>query len=244
MTPVPVGLDACRAALGPDFVRPFVSRLELMGVDVVRLAELGTAYSFRVGDRAVIAVPASGNWFNENFGLAHELAHLSLGHEGITPGGDGVDEAEREANAFAAELLMPEAAVRAHDWRELPPTSVADLVWQWGVSTQALATRLSSLRVPVSEGVRELLALKTQALLRRHWAGGRHGDPITERMAAASARHFPEWLQQAHLDRIAAGTLRKDTLAWMLDVAPERLEVEEPETPDPLGRADLMDLLG
>lgn len=243
MTPVPADVEACRTALGQGFVRPFIQRLEAMGVDVVRVVELSTAYSFRIGDRAVIAIPASGNWFHENFGLAHELAHLSLSHEGIHPGHGEIESAEREANQFAAELLMPEAMVRAVDWAVMEPGRLATLVWEWGISTKALATRLASLHIPTSPAVDELLQLKTQALLRRHWARHQPGDPISERMVAASARHFPEWLQQAHLDRIATGALHKNTLAWMLDVDPEGLEVEEPEPSEPPSDDELLGLM-
>ena len=70
-----------REILGDDFVRPFADRLEKrLGVDVVRVAELSTAYSFTIGSRAVIAVPGTGNWFRENWDIAHELGHLIEGH--------------------------------------------------------------------------------------------------------------------------------------------------------------------
>ncbi|HYU86850.1 MAG TPA: DNA-binding protein, partial [Kribbellaceae bacterium] len=63
-----------REALGLDFVRPLADRLQrVLDVDVVRVADLSTAYSFTIGGRSVIAVPATGNWFFENWSMAHEL---------------------------------------------------------------------------------------------------------------------------------------------------------------------------
>lgn len=49
-------------------------------------------------------------------------------------------------------------------------------------------------------------------------------------MSDASARSFPNWLKDVHLEGIAGGRLQKRTLAWMLGVDPEALEVDEPQT--------------
>ncbi len=56
--------------------------------------------------RAVILLGPSERPGRRRFTLAHELGHVLLEHDG-----DG-DAREREANAFAAELLMPRALVR------------------------------------------------------------------------------------------------------------------------------------
>ncbi len=84
-----------------------------------------TARLVRVGDRATIRVterlrhPGA-----RRFSIAHELGHLVLGHEEplrrLCEGGtaesrlarESAHQLETEANAFAAELLMPEALVR------------------------------------------------------------------------------------------------------------------------------------
>lgn len=240
---LPADGAATAAALGDGFVRPFVARLEALGVDVVRVAELSTSYSFTLAGRRIIALNASGNWFRENWSLAHELGHLVLGHEGVMPGSARLNAAEREANAFAADLLMPAGRVRAVAWAEAPLDRVAGLVWEWGVSTEALKNRLATLGVPVGDAVADVLTLTTQALLHRH---GRPdiGQEITARMNAAATRRFPQWLSEAHLERIAAGELGKGTLAWMLGVDAATLEVDDPAPPAPIPAEELDQLLG
>ncbi|QIN84644.1 ImmA/IrrE family metallo-endopeptidase [Rubrobacter tropicus] len=92
------------------------------------------------------------------FTIAHELGHLALGH--LHGGEMVVDETvrgrsprEREANAFAAGLLMPEAGV-ADGWQRLErrlgqrPSPIDWIVWlaaSFGVSDQAAAYRLVNL---------------------------------------------------------------------------------------------------
>lgn len=63
-------------------------------------------------------------------------------------------------------------------------------------------------------------------------------------MDAAATRRFPLALQEAHLALIARGSLPKSTLAWMLDVDEDSLEVDEPAPPKPMGSAELAAVLG
>lgn len=218
-----------RAALGEDFVRPFADRLESrLGVDVVRAAGLSTAYSFALGGRHVIALPATGNWFRENWSMAHELGHLVRGHHDQGLSETEWDRHEATANAFAADLLLPREALAAIDWDSLDAAGLAYLVWQWGVSTDALARRLNALNDGVPDVVREWAGQATQRLLRRHWPSDSGKDEITLRMDTAAQRRFPLALQDAHLKGIASGILGKGTLAWMLGIDPHALEVDIP----------------
>lgn len=95
-----------------------------------------TARLVRVANRATIRVserlrhPGA-----RRFSIAHELGHLLLGHEEplarlcgpeapvTSPKGSHGSQRETEANAFAAELLMPEALVRRRC--EVSPVSLA-----------------------------------------------------------------------------------------------------------------------
>ena len=96
----------------------------------------------------------------------------------------------------------------------------------------------------MSPPVADAVLLSTQKLLRRHWTGARYGDPITQRMTEAGGRRFPSWLKAAHLEQIAAGAIGKGTLAWMLEVSADALEVDEPAPAEELDDIDLDKLLG
>jgi Zn-dependent peptidase ImmA (M78 family)/transcriptional regulator with XRE-family HTH domain len=222
-----------RESLGHDFVRPFAERLEkLLGVGVVRVAELSTAYSLTVGGRPVVAVPATGNWFRENWDIAHELGHLIKGHhdEGLTQ--SDADQHESAANAFAAELLLPAADLKSMKWDSIGDDELAALVWSLGVSIDALCRRLSAVLGYTPKRVAHWAAHPTQRLLRQHPPTDSELDEITLRMDAASQRRFPLGLQEAHLGRVASGAISKATLAWMLGIDAAMLEVDSPDIPE------------
>jgi Zn-dependent peptidase ImmA (M78 family) len=242
--PVPTTPDAMRAALGDGFVRPLADRVEQrLGIDIIRLPQLSTCYSFAVDGRLVIAVDAVGNWFRENFGIAHELGHLARGHhdEISVP-----DRHEATANGFAAELLMPEATIRAEDWEGIEPGRLASVVWSYGVSTKALVHRLDALGLARAAIVDEWSEQSTQKLLRRHLRlpAGPDEDEITARMTEAATRRFPLALRNAHVKRIASGEIGKGALAWMLHVDPDSLEVDVPPAQSAVDPETLGDALG
>jgi Zn-dependent peptidase ImmA (M78 family)/transcriptional regulator with XRE-family HTH domain len=71
--------------------------------------------------------------------LAHELGHLVLHSAAV-----GTDDVEAEANAFAAEFLMPADVIRPQ-LRNLKLGRLLDLKREWGVSMQALIERANQL---------------------------------------------------------------------------------------------------
>ena len=219
--------DALGSAHHGDFVRYLSEATEAaFGIDVIRVGGLRDGLAIEVVGRTAIVVGETGNWFFENWSIAHELGHVARGdlsERGTAACDDPA--AERAANAFAAELLLPEATVRAQRWGEMSMSALAQFVWEYGVSTNALQTRLTVLGISASADVSAGLSMNTQALLRR--SGIFHEaetDLITERMQAASSRRFPEHLLSAHADAVAEGKIGASVLAWMLGVPAGELD--------------------
>jgi Zn-dependent peptidase ImmA (M78 family) len=74
--------------------------------------------------------------------LAHETGHLVMHQAAQAP----VEVLEREANLFAAELLMPRASIAGELSQPLTLATLAPLKPRWGVSLQALVVRAHQLR--------------------------------------------------------------------------------------------------
>lgn len=125
-----------------------------------------SGFLYRDDKQTVIGVNTHHAPVRQNFTKAHELGHLLLHDRDVEPlhvdhsfrvvrlrdrtSSDGKDEAEREANLFAATLLMPEAFLEADlaelDYLDLLDDSdLLDLARKYGVSTQALVNRLKNL---------------------------------------------------------------------------------------------------
>jgi Zn-dependent peptidase ImmA (M78 family) len=83
---------------------------------------------------AIILVNSTAPTDRKRLTLAHELGHLCLHNEFVS------ENVEEEATDFAAEFLMPEAAI-AHQLRDLTIGRLNDLKHVWGVSMQAIIER-------------------------------------------------------------------------------------------------------
>lgn len=123
-----------------------------------------SGFLYRDSNEAVIGVNTSHPPARQNFTIAHELGHLMLhdieeqlhvDHEfrvrlRSDVSSQGIDEAEQEANFFAASLLMPKEFLE-RDLKDADYVDVFDddflkeLSRKYGVSTQALAIRLKTL---------------------------------------------------------------------------------------------------
>lgn len=113
-------------------------------------------------DRATIGVNQSHHPNRQRFTLAHELGHYLL-HSKRTQvfvdsstmffrdglAAEGTDKVEIEANAFAAELLMPENVLRDITRHQLidafDDRAIQSLAAKFGVSVRALTIRLTKL---------------------------------------------------------------------------------------------------
>lgn len=227
-----------RARLGENFIAHFVDRVEdRLGIDVIVVPLHGDGYSCRIADRDVIILGATEKWFRSHFTLAHELGHLLAGK---LPDADGDRQSEEnDANAFAAELLMPAQQMRAWDWQEAETETVARRVWQLGVSTAALRSRLRFLHRPLGEVAAQALAMSTPALVRTSLPPAAVSQAeVTARITATAARRFPQWLLTDLREAVDAGKAPRASLAWALGVPQEDDELAEP-APDL--SADLLD---
>src|SRR6185437_8986068 len=123
-----------------------------------------SGFLYRDKDHSVIGVNTHHARVRQNFTMAHELGHLLLHDQEqlhVDRGGfalrlrndvskQGTDEYEREANFFAASLLMPRTFIE----RDLAEEETVDLLDEsflnklakkYEVSTQALVNRLKNL---------------------------------------------------------------------------------------------------
>jgi Zn-dependent peptidase ImmA (M78 family) len=122
-----------------------------------------SGFLFRDKSHVVIGINTHHAPVRQNFTAAHELGHLLL-HEQEqlridrefrvrlrdSVSSQGTDEAEREANFFAASLLMPRQFIEQDLAGEesvnlLDDDFLTELARKYGVSTQALVNRLNNL---------------------------------------------------------------------------------------------------
>lgn len=122
-----------------------------------------SGFLYRDGTQVVIGVNTHHATVRQNFTTAHELGHLMLhdqeqlhvdhGFRVVrlrdSSSSEGTEETEREANLFAATLLMPseflEMDLAELEFLDLLDDKVLlDLARKYGVSTQALVNRLKN----------------------------------------------------------------------------------------------------
>lgn len=89
----------------------------------------------RQGGLPLILYRADLHQHRRNWTIAHELGHLLLGHSAGTPA------EEREADCFAAELLMPSAVVAAFEETYRKAMSAEEMTRSFAVSPLAAARR-------------------------------------------------------------------------------------------------------
>lgn len=122
-----------------------------------------SGFLYRDTAQAVIGVNTHHAPVRQNFTMAHELGHFLLHDQEQLHidrefrvrlrddvSSQGTDEAEREANFFAASLLIPKCFLEKDLASEqfvdmFDDYLVTDLARKYGVSTQALAIRMQTL---------------------------------------------------------------------------------------------------
>lgn len=160
-----------RAELGVGPTAPIGCLLSVvegrLGVPValVALPDGIAGCCWRQGADVVLWVNGLQAPVRRRFTLAHELGHLRCGHDGTmavdtfeTLAGRTTDAREVQANAFAAELLLPRGAVRGLFDRPPCLDDVVVLAARHGVSALATLFRLTAGGVVRGERARRLRA--------------------------------------------------------------------------------------
>lgn len=103
-------------------------------------------------ERPIIAISSGKSADRLRFSIAHELGHLVM-HQVIR---GRLSQAEKDADKFAAEFLLPEKAMQQEIHSPITLTSVARLKPRWGVSMQALIRRARNLGIVTDRQYRYL----------------------------------------------------------------------------------------
>jgi Zn-dependent peptidase ImmA (M78 family) len=214
---------------------------ECCEVPVVVLPQLGDDYAggyFRKGAREMILLNAEDPPTRMRFTLAHELGHRyfrHLDHVHELRGRDRVRDKradllypsgwwEAQANAFAAELLIPRPALErwAREWGDGPLglDAIVDLAARFGVSALMACIRASS------EG---LIDDGREARLREEIDAGHHHEladtyPPSEdgvSAARAAAPRVPPALRASKLASMGRGERPAEQVAAQLGYQPD-----------------------
>jgi IrrE N-terminal-like domain len=158
-------LQAAGATREPVSLVDVVSSLNLSLIRAAREPFQSEAALVPLGDSHAIVLRGSGDERRRRFTIAHEIGHFVLHTDRVAPERGGkVNQAgraqEREADAFAAELLMPEHLVR-QAVLEVGADSVR-LAGRFEVSEQAMSVRLRRLGLAARQS--ELLPPSRDAL--------------------------------------------------------------------------------
>ena len=120
---------------------------------------------YRLGDHTLLWVNGAQALVRQRFTLAHELGHAWCRHDGElevdsveTLSGHTTNEYEIQANAFAAELLMPKACMEELIDGDPTLEEVVVIAAHLGVSAIALVYRLKQLRLASSKRIDQLEA--------------------------------------------------------------------------------------
>jgi Zn-dependent peptidase ImmA (M78 family) len=199
------GARAARKELGYDALQPVdpsvaARRLGLLVIRrPLRAATLWGMHLYEPElDEHLILVNSSQQTFRQRFTLAHEIGHSRFDRTTIVESLDQADSApeEKRANAFAAEFLMPEAAVKKwtpeRAWGN-DANEIARLAIHFGLSFEATLWKLYNASlisdVENAKNLRASVAPDLRATLRSAGDGAtEYPERYTELVKAGVAR--------------------------------------------------------
>ncbi len=175
-------------------------------------------------DRPLIFVNGRQGPVRQRFTLAHELGHHRLGHATVMDrpaalSDYGHDPWEVEANAFAAELLLPRAALKrwAAEKLEGQPSleDVVRLAVEHGLSAQMVRYRLETCGVLAVARRCEKLDREIAEGLHHEVADHLGLEPFSDRLTVAAAHlpRIPPALRASPFGALLAGELDAEGLA-------------------------------
>lgn len=206
-SPADIAREVRRAAGVDDGPLPdLVGMVESLGaVALVRDLEatkIDAIGSWPDGYRPLFLLNSTSPADRRRFTLAHEFGHAVM-H--AVPRSDQ----EREADAFAGELLMPGSGIRA-DLKNLDLAKLADLKPKWGASMAALARKARDIGA-ISEHDYKRLNIELST------AGYRTKEPVT------IAYEEPKLVASCIAGRLSAGATKED-LARLVHMLPEKFD--------------------
>ncbi len=166
------------------------------------------------------------------FTLAHELGHIRCGHDHDLPvetlktlSGQSSDSREVQANAFAAQLLMPADGIRALVETEPTLEDVVTTAARFGTSSIAALYRLNTLKLVGAQRYQRLKREIDEGLVDAVWE---HVDPppFEDGMAAIDPERLPRLSPQLAgkgLDALAGGTSSIASVAAAAGCSPQDL---------------------
>lgn len=141
------------------------------------------------GPYPIVLLNASAPTDRKRLTLAHELGHLVL-HSGLVD-----EDAEEQANGFAAELLVPANEIRPDLRAKLTLQRLIDLKRYWGVSVQALIERAYALNLITRDYRTSLYKMLSARGMRTHEPASDELVPERPKLAL----HIAESLQRQGL---------------------------------------------
>lgn len=189
--------------LSPDApIAHLINKLERNGIFVLALPEghekfdAFSLWSDTDPRRPIMVVSGNKTGDRKRLSCAHELGHLVL-HK--SPRGNLAD-IEKEAQAFSAEFLLPEEAMKREIGRSPTLTDFAKLKPRWGVSIQALVYRARDLKLITDRQYRYMF----EQISKLHW---RKREPANLDIPAEKPRLFRKLAELNYGVPIPAGKL-------------------------------------